>query len=427
MFCKTCIFLDNQYDFDTMNARQRANPQVFFLLAAALPAVAALCAPLALGACAERKSELPFAAASATIAPDPADFGPFPVGVKTMTLLDPSRVKEDGTPRKLVTEVWYPAVEGARGQAGVSYDVLTLATASQRASLGEVSPPLLRTRGVRDADARTDHGPFPLVVFSHGQGGIRWQSTFFTVLLASHGYVVVSPDHEGNTLANALADNLSNVVEGFADRPADVSFLIEQFAPSAAGGDSLLPGLVDPARVGVAGHSFGAMTALRVAARDPRIKAIALHAPPDVTLAWIELPATFALDIPVMVLGGGRDRTLEYVANTKGTFDRLQSPRWLVNILDGGHFTFSDLCAFNLSALAGRVGLGDVAGAVADGCIPPAPSASLAQPLINFYSVGFFNAALRGSKPSYTLLTQRRADQRWGGVAEITADPGNLK
>lgn len=50
-------------------------------------------------------------------AADPAALGPFPVGVRTVPLDDPSR--EDLTarypiPRRVTTEIWYPAAESAR-------------------------------------------------------------------------------------------------------------------------------------------------------------------------------------------------------------------------------------------------------------------------------------------------------------------------
>ena len=392
------------------------------------PCLRPVCLALALfvtgtTACGENRSKLPFQAASATVAPDPASFGPYPVGVQTMTIDDPTRPRpSDGQPRRLITEVWYPAVEEARGGPGAYYDIMDLITQAQRELLEGARAPLLRTLAVRDAAPRLDWGRFPLIIFSHGQGGIRWQSTFFTVLLASHGYVVVSPDHEGNTLADGLRDNLSNPVEGFYDRPLDASLLIDRFAPST--GEGLLAGMVDKTRIGIAGHSFGALTALRVITMDTRIQAVVLHATPDATLSWIDKPNNYTVPIPMMVLGGGRDRTLPYVANTLSTFARLAPPRWLVNIKDGGHFTFSDLCGFNLSVLAGKIGIGQsVASALADGCTDPAPAASLTQPLINFFSVGFFNAQLHHSAPSLELLTQRFADQRWRGISEVTADP----
>ncbi|MBS2020780.1 MAG: hypothetical protein JST92_00095, partial [Deltaproteobacteria bacterium] len=165
------------------------------------PTVVALLA-LSLSACINF-DPLPFAPASPAASPDPSLDGPFPVGVRTVTFLDASRPKSDGTPRKLVTEIWYPATHDARGQPGVDYDVRTLLTPEQQAAVAGGAFPLLHTSAVRDAEPSHRHGPYPLVVFSHGQGGMRWQSTYYTVKLASHGYIVVSPDHEGDTLAEA--------------------------------------------------------------------------------------------------------------------------------------------------------------------------------------------------------------------------------
>ncbi|GAC1658462.1 MAG: hypothetical protein NVS9B15_20210 [Acidobacteriaceae bacterium] len=49
-----------------------------------------------------------------------------------------------------------------------------------------------------------EHGPFPLIVFSHSTGGGRRQSTFLCEHLASHGYVVAALDHS-ETFAPELA------------------------------------------------------------------------------------------------------------------------------------------------------------------------------------------------------------------------------
>src|SRR5262249_30601152 len=48
----------------------------------------------------------------------PSQMGSSPVGVKTITVEDPDPpgAGADGTPRKLVTEVWSPATDAAIGQ-----------------------------------------------------------------------------------------------------------------------------------------------------------------------------------------------------------------------------------------------------------------------------------------------------------------------
>ncbi|GMU58822.1 MAG: lipase [Myxococcaceae bacterium] len=383
----------------------------------------------ALSACgpATPADPLPFEPASATAAPDPAKPGPFPVGVRTVTYEDTGRRKPDGSPRLLVTEIWYPATQATRGQPGVSYDVRSVFTEAQVAALSGVEVPLLETAAVRDAPLATEHGPFPLIVFAHGQGAVRWQSTYYTVTLASHGYVVISTDHEGGTLYDLVRGNLQNVAVGLETRPVDVRYLLnrmERLKP-----EEPLYGHLDLGHIGVTGHSFGALTSFRVGAEDPRVKAIVPQAPTDVNLAWLGLPQPVKLNMPVMVQAAHRDQTLEWDSNIVPTWPLLERPRWLVDLVQGGHFTFSDLCAFDLASIAERVSL-DVMGAdvrkvLEDGCAAPAPPASVAQPVINHFGVAFFNAHLRGSEGSKALLTQERGDAAAGapGVVAVTADP----
>lgn len=139
--------------------------------------------------------DLPFPPASATEAPDPSVMGPYPVGVITLDGLfdttadsvvtppEQPQVRTDiyGQPRHLVTEVWYPAVEAARGRPGKVYNVVNLMTDQQKALVQATNPPvvvpLLQTAAVESAQPRLDDAPYPLVIFSHGQYGIRWQTT----------------------------------------------------------------------------------------------------------------------------------------------------------------------------------------------------------------------------------------------------------
>jgi predicted dienelactone hydrolase len=283
---------------------------------------------------------LPFEPASAEAAPAPSQPGPFAVGVRTVTWEDTGRRKPDGTPRKLVTEIWYPAVQSARALPKVAYDITTYFTPEQRASLGNALP-ALEVAAARDAEPARTHGPFPLVIFSHGQAALRWQSTYYTVLLASHGYVVASCDHEEGTLADVVRGQLQTTVEGVEDRPWDVIHLLNRFERLKP--EDPLSGVVDMGRVGVTGHSFGALTTLRVAAMDARVKAAVPQAPVDANLSWIGLPSPVQLSIPVMVQAAHDDQTLGWDDNVVPTVAALQRPWWLLDLVKGGHFTFSDL------------------------------------------------------------------------------------
>jgi predicted dienelactone hydrolase len=244
------------------------------------------------------------------------------------------------------------------------------------------------------------------------------------VLLASHGYVVVSPDHEGGTLDYAVRNQLQDVGIGIATRPADVQYLITAYQrlPET---DPLF-GLIATDKVGVTGHSFGALTSLRVAAIDKRVKVIVPQAPPSTDLFFVDL-GTPNLGIPVMVQGARKDRTLKWDEHVAPTWSAMKKPRWLLDITEGGHFTFSDICAFDLAAVSDNIRL-DIPGAnvrsvLSDGCAPPAPGAAVAQPLMNHFAVALFNGTLRDSPGSLELLTQAKADALAPGVSVVTADP----
>ncbi len=382
----------------------------------------ALVASVLVGCSAARDADpLPFEPASPTAAPSPSKRGPFPVGVRTVTFEDTGRRKLDGSPRILVTEIWYPAEQSARGGAGTDYDIRPYFTEEQQAAIGEV--PILETDAVRDAPVARSHGPFPLVMFSHGQAAVRWQSTYLTVLLASHGYVVASPDHEGGTLYDVVRGKLAGVTDLLDNRPLDIRYLVNRLSRLPAGDP--LEGMADVTRLGVAGHSFGALTAMRVTVFDERVKAIVPQAPVTSDLAYVghENPP----HVPVMLQGSKLDQTLPYGENTLPAWDFATRPRWLLTFETGGHFTFSDLCQFDLASISDRVKL-DIPGAnvkkvLSDGCGPMAPAASVALPMISHFAVAFFNAQLRGSKGSEALLTQAAADELAAGVAEVRADP----
>lgn len=369
---------------------------------------------------------LPFAAAGPDAAPNPSQMGPFPVGVRTIEILDTGRKKADGSPRKLVTELWYPATQATKGKPGASYDVKSVFTAEQQAMIGTANVPVLQTVAVRDAPPAATHGPFPLVIFSHGQAAVRWQSTYLTVFLASHGYIVAAPDHEGGTLYDVVRGQLSNVLEGVDTRPQDVTYVANRLSRLPEGDP--LKTLVDITHFGVAGHSFGALTALRVAALDKRVKAIVPQAPVTTDFAWAGLPPPVVLGIPVQIQGAHQDKTLPWDEHVAPTWAAMKKPRQLVDVVNGGHFTFSDLCQFDLATLADQVKLDvmgtDIKKVLGDGCGPTNPPASVAQPLMRHFAIGFFNAELRGSTGSRVLLSQAKADAFGGaGVAVITTDP----
>ncbi len=346
-------------------------------------------------------ADLAFPPAGPEHAPDASDWGPFPVGVTTLWLTDPDRTLEDGSPRIVPVEVWYPA-------ASAEGELRTYAVADfvpeVRLKVEDIDPddlPWLTSSSLETPEADTAHGPYPLVVFSHGNGGMRLQSLFFTEYLASHGYVVASPDHIGNTLADLLIpgeNEFSSTADSFLYRPDDVRMVVER-----------LRGADDPAPVsagdwGIAGHSLGAWTALHAAGEEEGVAVTIAQAPPDIQLALAGTgTAPDELDMPVMIQAGTADQILDYATNADASFDLMAPPSLMATYFDAGHFTFSDLCILELGVVQDLIE-DSVGNVMQDGCGPENPDVETILPLLRFHAIGLINATLRDSPVSEAAM-----------------------
>ena len=351
---------------------------------------------------------LPFEPAGTFAAPEPSQMGPFPVGVQTITLQDSSRTSPSGEgSRTLITEIWYPSVSHADDAETVTYDMWENLPDSLKEDIPRDALGSLPTAAVRDADLDKTHGPYPVVVFSHGKGGIRMQSTFFTVMLASHGYIVLSADHEGDTLVELLEEGdvvVSTTVDSFIDRPVDASFLVSYMEDLEEG--DFFYGHANMEQVGIVGHSFGALTAFRTAGYDARIRAVAAHTPVGYGLvnAGLEVsPEDFG--IPVMLEAAGMDETLPAEEHAGSMWDHVLPPRYYLTINRAGHFTYSDLCIFDIEAIDASLEI-DASNVLTDGCGEANIQPDVAFPLINHTTIGFFNRYLRESAVSEIYLEQ---------------------
>lgn len=346
-------------------------------------------------------ADLAFHPAGPDHAPDASDWGPFPVGVTTLWLTDTVNTLDDGSPREIPVEVWYPAAstEGALR----SYEVAEFVP-DERLEVEGIdgdSLPIIDSSSLDEAAPDTAHGPYPLVVFSHGNGGMRLQSMFFTEYLASHGYVVAAPDHIGNTLADMLMpgeSGFSTTVDSLMVRPGDIRMVVER-----------LRGADDPAPVssgewGMSGHSLGAFTALRAAGEEEGIGVTVAQAPPDITLA---LAGTGTdpddLKMPVMLQAGTEDRILSYEENAEVSFALMEAPGLMATYFDAGHFTFSDLCVLELGAVQ-EIIQDSVGNVMEDGCGPENPDPELTMPLLRFHAIGLINSVLRDSPQSAEIM-----------------------
>jgi len=113
-------------------------------------------------------------------------------------------------------------------------------------------------------------------MFSHGSNLDPHFYVSLTEYLASHGYIVVAPEHTGNRFVDNYAFGitgfgcgtllsrpcLDEVVKIAVDRPQDICFVLDQVL---AGNASVGPAAIDASRIGMYGHSFGGYTTLAVA------------------------------------------------------------------------------------------------------------------------------------------------------------------
>ena len=194
------------------------------------------------------------------------EFGDLPVGVRTLELGE-----ETG---EQPLSVWYPADSDAvAGMDTEIYDSAQAIPAAFRALIPESMQSAVETNSYRDAPL-ADGGPYPVVIYSHGFGGHRDVAIFLTAHLASHGFVVASPEHiHRNLPAQAFGTAEFSPEKDQADVANTLAALETSFGSA-----------VDTASVGVIGHSAGARTALDALANEAVLAAIPLagggEAPP---------------------------------------------------------------------------------------------------------------------------------------------------
>jgi dienelactone hydrolase len=302
--------------------------------------------------------------------------GPYPVGVTTLELAAGNKV-----------EVWYPAVEGTTGAE--FYDTR------------DFVPPAIKALLTADVPARYDYtagrdavvadGQFPVVLFSHGYSGIRFQSTFLTAHLASWGMVVAAPDHWSRDLFHVLSAPVG-------DRESATTELLGTLDLVTSGNDdpaSLLQGHVDVSRVIALGHSAGGGTIVS-AANDDRVDGYISMASGVLGMGGSDAttiaPPTF-VNKPSFFIAGALDAIISAEESTRPSFEAVPGPSRLW-IIDGvGHNGFDDFCTFgNGSGIIGVAlasGLGPLLDAQPqlktlgqDGCIPPAEPVELGFPII---------------------------------------------
>jgi predicted dienelactone hydrolase len=324
-------------------------------------------------------------------------YGDYEVGVQTITLTDTS-----GGGRDLTVDVWFPIDLGTDVEAEAARYTLIEGTYYE-------SPFALAA----SADSIATDGPFPLVIYSHGSGGIRYVHSNYTEALASNGYIVAAADHTGNTAADQLlGTEVDGAITAF-NRPNDVQRVIDAFLDPESIETVGYVASVNPGQIAVTGHSFGGFTSYAMASgfsndqgefvADERVAAIIPLAPAaGPSLLTDEQLAS--IDIPALVMVGTNDQTTPIDPNVTRPWElTASSPSYRVDLTAAEHETFTDLCAYQ----AFLPTLPDALPAVIDtinerteaGCGPDDMPIDRAQAITNTFAVAFLDEVFKGGEP----------------------------
>jgi predicted dienelactone hydrolase len=247
--------------------------------------------------------------------------------------------------------------------------------------------------------------PSPIVIFSHGLGGSRDGAQYLLSHLAEHGYVAVAVQHAGSDTPAVFSSGALNQAgvrsatsaSVAADRFRDVPFAIGELTKMNAS-DARLKGRLDLGRIGMSGHSYGAITTMALSGQsfgplgafsfgDARIKAAIVYSPskprqgdPARVLSGIR--------IPMFHMTGTNDQNpldpSDPASDRQIPYRNLQNAdKYLLVFQDGDHMIFS-----------GR----DFRGS-------PRPNDPRFHAWIQKASLAFWDAYLRGNGDAKTYLT----------------------
>ncbi len=262
-------------------------------------------------------------------------------------------------------------------------------------------------------------GPLPVLVFSHGNSGLAEQSYYMTEFFASHGWLVIAPDHTGNTwMDNQGAINLSSALV----RPQDVTAALDDIYDRPA--DDILAGLAGDDVV-LSGHSFGGFTTLVNSGADFAVDEVLMECdsgtidqslcevftPTQIERARmgyfddridVAIPQTPAgalvfrenlanIPIPTLLMTAERDQTLPNDEEGDPIWDLMGSTDTMrLDLVNAGHFTYSNMCDFF---------------PIDDGCGPNYIDPVIARQAINAYSMAFARWHLWGVAEDEAIAT----------------------
>lgn len=289
---------------------------------------------------------------------------------------------------QMLLSIWYPALN----PEGLTPDARYAIRWSLPIPIPEGMDMTAAGHALRDAAFDMTSAPYPLVVFSPGYLSDPTGYVYLAEHLASHGFVVISPDHDEVMDPEWIGIGRW---EGSVQRPCDIRQTLDYAERVTASGETMA-GLIDMEHVAVAGHSYGGWTALAAAGArydlenlhqwcdteraagnpfaevecnvimpheadmvaaagldampdglwpsmgDPRVDAIV----PMAGDAWLFGPVGLAeVTVPVLAIGGTADYSTPFEWGTRLAYDHVSSAqKVLVGLENAGHMVFSGSC-----------------------------------------------------------------------------------
>ncbi len=207
--------------------------------------------------------------------------------------------------------------------------------------------------------------PAPVILFSHGLGGSREGNSFMGKHWSARGYVVVFLQHPGSDVSvwkdlpperRMEAMNRAANAKNLILRIGDVKAVLDTLEKWNREPDFQLFGRLDLERIGMSGHSFGAVTTQAVSGQrfglfgrgtaDPRIKAAVIFSP-SIPRAADPKQAFGDVKIPWMLMTGTRDVAPiggTDVASRLAVFPALPpGSKYELVLYEAEHFAFTDV------------------------------------------------------------------------------------
>jgi pimeloyl-ACP methyl ester carboxylesterase len=334
---------------------------------------------------------------SGAVIPIPKPSGPNLIGFTTTTITDPSRtMNTQKTPRVITLDLWYPAssIDGLKA-APYTENALNKMLEKYQGIPASVNG---ETPSFAFQDAPVIPGSHPTVIFNHGYGSFSKQNASNFQELASHGHLVISIAHPGDSLmardgqnnllefdatdsvyqklsvaqkeagyAQALANKLeaqrnakTSLEYATASHELAQTLPYNELAPIKQRWleDTLFmirtlsqtnkPKILEAANaneITVMGHSFGGIIALEIAKNPPT----GVQRVINLDGSWLEYESgeNAQIRVPMLVMLSTQNVIQNQDLGLHGSFDQLlrrtSSNAHVIEIADTAHFNFTDL------------------------------------------------------------------------------------